>query len=306
MTQTTRPAPRQLTAGSPAGQVVLAYLREQAAALDRLAPGVRRDEPDAVHQMRVATRRLRSTLRTFRRVIGPAGHLDDELRWLAGVLGDARDAEVLAGHLNAAVTTVPKEELIGPVQARIKIHFAPVAAQAREAVLEALDSERYGSLRDRVGKLIAGRPRQPRAGRPAGDVLPREVRRAYRATARRMKRARQAPPGPARDTALHQARKAAKRARYAGELAQPVIGRKAGRFTRQVKQVQTLLGDHHDAIIAREQERVLGIEAHLSGENAFSYGLLYERESEAADKLRARAFKAWTKASRPRYRRWMS
>ncbi|HTW01794.1 MAG TPA: CHAD domain-containing protein, partial [Streptosporangiaceae bacterium] len=84
MTQTTRHPPRQVTPGSPAGQVVLAYLREQAAALDRLAPGVRRDEPDAVHQMRVATRRLRSTLRTFRRVIGPAGDLDDELRWLAG------------------------------------------------------------------------------------------------------------------------------------------------------------------------------------------------------------------------------
>jgi CHAD domain-containing protein len=306
MTETTRHAPRQPTRDSPAGQVVLAYLRDQAAALDRLAPGVRRDEPDAVHQMRVAARRLRSTLRTFRRVIGPAGDLDDELRWLAGVLGEARDAEVLAGHLEAALTTVPKEELIGPVQARIKIHFAPVAAQAREAVLEALDSERYGSLRDRIRKLIAGPLPRPLAGRPAGDVLPREVRRAYRATARRMERARRAKPGPAQDTALHQARKAAKRARYAGELAQPVTGRKARRFTGQVKRVQTLLGDHHDAVIARQRERGLGMEAQLSGENAFTYGLLYERESEAADELRARAFKAWKKASRPRYRRWMS
>jgi CHAD domain-containing protein len=306
MTETTRRPPRQVKPGSPAGQAVLAYLREQAAALDRLAPGVRRDEPDAVHQMRVAARRLRSTLRTFRRVIGPAGDLDDELRWLAGVLGEARDAEVLAGHLEAALTTVAKEELIGPVQARIKIHFAPVAAQAREAVLEALDSERYGSLRDRIGELVAGPLPRPRAGRPAGDVLPREVRRAYRAAARRMERARQAAPGTARDTALHQARKAAKRARYAGELAQPTVGQQAKRFTRQVKAVQTLLGDHHDAVIARQQERGLGMEAHLSGENAFTYGLLYERESETADELRARAFKAWKKASRRRYRRWMS
>jgi len=306
MTQTTRHPPRQVTPGSPAGQVVLAYLREQAAALDRLAPGVRRDEPDAVHQMRVATRRLRSTLRTFRRVIGPAGDLDDELRWLAGVLGEARDAEVLAGHLQAALTTVAKEELIGPVPARIKIHFAPVAAQAREAVLEALDSGRYGSLRDRIAELIAGPLPRPRAGRQAGDVLPREVRRSYRATARRMERARQAPPGPARDTALHQARKAAKRARYAGELAQPAVGQKAKRFTRQVKAVQTLLGDHHDAVIARQQERGLAVEAHLSGENAFTYGLLFERESEAAEELRAQAFKAWKKASQRRYRRWMS
>jgi CHAD domain-containing protein len=302
MTESTR----QMTPGSPAGQVVLAYLREQAAALDSLAPRVRRDEPDSVHQMRVATRRLRSTLRSFRRVIGPAGHLDDELRWLAGVLGEARDAEVLADHLEAALATVPAEQLIGPVRARIKIHFAPAAAQAREGVLEALDSERYESLRDEVGKLIAGPLRPARAGGPAGDVLPREVRRAYRATARRMDRARRAAPGPARDAALHQARKAAKRARYAGELAQPAIGRPAKRFTRQVKGVQSLLGDHHDAIIAGQQERGLGMEAHLSGENAFTFGLLYERETEAAGELRARAFKAWKKASRSRYRRWMS
>jgi CHAD domain-containing protein len=301
MTESTR----QMTPAAPAGQVVLAYLREQAAALDSLAPSVRRDEPDAVHQMRVATRRLRSTLRTFRRVIGPAGHLDEELRWLGGVLGEARDAEVLGQHLETVLATVPAEQVIGPVQARIKIHFAPVAAQARQAVLEALDSERFGSLRDEVGQLIAGPPR-PRAGRPAGDVLPREVRRAYRATARRMDRARRAAPGPARDTALHQARKAAKRARYAGELAEPAIGRKAWRFSRQVKGVQSLLGDHHDSVIARQQERGLGMEAHLSGENAFTYGLLYERESEAADELRARALKAWKKASRARYRRWMS
>ena len=294
-----------MTPAAPAGQVVLAYLREQAAALDSLAPSVRRDEPDAVHQMRVATRRLRSTLRTFRRVIGPAGHLDEELRWLGSVLGEARDAEVLGQHLETVLATVPAEQVIGPVQARIKIHFAPVAAQARQAVLEALDSERFGSLRDEVGQLIAGPPR-PRAGRPAGDVLPREVRRAYRATARRMDRARRAAPGPARDTALHQARKAAKRARYAGELAEPAIGRKARRFSRQVKGVQSLLGDHHDSVIARQQERGLGMEAHLSGENAFTYGLLYERESEAADELRARAFKAWKKASRSGYRRWMS
>ena len=289
-----------------AGQVVLDYLREQASALDSLAPRVRRDEPDAVHQMRVATRRLRSTLRTFRRVIGPAGHLDEELRWLAGLLGEARDAEVLADHLESALATVPAEQLIGPVQARIKIHFAPVAARAREAVLEALDSGRYDSLRDEIGQLTAGRLPGARAGRPSRDVLPREVRRAYRAMARRMGRARRAAPGPARDTALHQARKAAKRARYAGELAQPAIGRPARRFTRQVKAVQSLLGDHHDAVIARQQERGLGMEAHVSGENAFTYGLLYQRESQAADELRARALKAWEKASRPRYRRWMS
>jgi CHAD domain-containing protein len=307
---TQQPRPR-LTPDSPAGQVVLAYLSEQARALEALDPLVRRDEPDAVHQMRVATRRLRSTLRTYRRVTGDTDHLAAELRWLGGVLGEARDAEVLAGHLRSALADVPAEQVIGPVQARIRIHFAPVTAQAREALLAVLDSERYVSLLDELGRLIAGPPAQPWpaqpwAAKPAADVLPRAVRRSLDKTARRMDRAERAAPGPAADAALHEARKAAKQARYAGEVAEPAIGKDAGRLTRQVKNVQSLLGDHHDAVIARQQERGLGMEAHLAGENAFTYGLLYQREAEAAGRLRARALKAWRKASGPRYRGWLT
>ena len=68
------------------------------------------------------------------------------------------------------------------------------------------------------------------------------------------------------------ARKAAKRARYAGEAMTPAIGKDARRFANQMKKVQSVLGDHQDAVIAREVERELGIAAHLAGENAFSYG----------------------------------
>jgi len=67
-----------------------------------------------------------------------------------------------------------------------------------------------------------------------------------------------------------------------------------------------VLGDHQDTVIARQAERELGIEAHLAGENAFTYGLLYEREACTAEGLRAQARQAWKKASRPRYRNWMT
>ena len=296
--------PPRLTQASPAGQVVLAYLRDQAETLKALDPMVRRDEPDSVHQMRVTTRRLRSTLRSFKRVIG-GDHLAAELKWLGGVLGEARDAEVLDDHLQAMLRTVPVEQLIGPVQARVQIHFAPVRAGARTAVLAALDSQRYFSLLDEMDQLIDEPRFSPRAARPARNVLPREVRRPYRQAGQWMERARRAEPGPPRDVALHEARKAAKRARYAGEVAAPAIGRQAARFTAQVKKLQSVLGAHQDAVIARQAERELGIEAHLAGENAFTYGLLYERENCDAQKLRARARKAWKKASRPRYRNWL-
>jgi hypothetical protein len=72
-----------------------------------------------------------------------------------------------------------------------------------------------------------------------------------------------------------------------------------------MKAVQTVIGDQHDAVIARQTARDLGIAAHLTGENAFSYGLLYQRQDDQADRLRAQARQAWKKAKRPRYRKWM-
>jgi len=300
-----RPAP--LTSSSPAGQVVLAYLRAQVERLKSLDPMVCRDEPDAVHQMRVATRRLRSTLRSFGNVIlrDRTQRLAAELKWLGTVLGEARDSEVRAGHLQAGLRETPGELVIGPVQARVQGHFASVRADARTALLGALDSRRYFSLLDELDQLMSEPPLTPQAARPAADVLPAAARRPYRQARRRMRRARRASPGQRTDAALHEARKAAKRARYASEAMAPAIGKQASRFAKQMKKVQSVLGDHQDAVIARQVERELGIGAHLAGENAFSYGLLYGRDTCDAERLQAQAWRTWNRASRPRYRSWM-
>jgi CHAD domain-containing protein len=296
-----------LTSSSRAGQVVLAYLRAQAERLKSLDPMVRRDEPDAVHQMRVATRRLRSTLRSFGHVIrrDRTQQLAGELKWLGTVLGEARDAEVLSGHLLERLRDMPAELVIGPVRARVQGHFASKYADARTVLLEALDSDRYFSLLDQLDQLMAEPPLSPQAARPAADVLPAAARRPYRQVRRRMRRARHARAGQPTDEALHEARKAAKRARYAGEAMAPAVGKKASRFARQMKQVQSVLGDHQDAVIARQVERELGISAHLAGENAFSYGLLYGQDACDADGLQAQAWPTWKRASRPRYPSWL-
>ena len=296
--------PRSATAGD----VVLAYLRLQAHELRSLEPAVRADEYDAVHQMRVATRRLRATLRSFGQVIprSDTGHLAAELKWLGGLLGAARDGEVLPAHLRECLRSVPVELLIGPVQARVQGHFAPLRAAAHTELLEALDAPRYAALLAELDRLTAGPLSGPQADAPARGVLPAAVHKAYRQAARRMRRARQAPRGDARDVARHQARKSARRARYAAEAARPANGRKARRFARQMKEVQSVLGDHQDAVIARQAARDLGIGAHLAGENAFTYGLLYERERQQARRREADARMVWQRASRPRYRRWMN
>ena len=296
--------------------MVLAYLRAQAGALKSLEPMVRADEFDAVHQMRVATRRLRATLRSFGQVIprSDTERLAGELKWLGGLLGAARDGEVLPAHLLASLRLVPVELLIGPVQARVQGHFAPLRAAARAELIEALDSPRYAGLLAALDGLAAGPLPGPRAGDPARDVLPAAVRRAYRQADKRMRRARHTPPGRDRDVALHEARKSARRARYAAEAASPAIGKKARRFAKQMKKVQSVLGDHQDTVIARQAARDLGIGAHLAGENAFTYGLLYEREEHRAARatparrstapippLDAEVLGRWI-ASRPGYR----
>ena len=111
--------------------------------------------------------------------------------------------------------------------------------------------------------------------------------------------------GQDRDVALHEARKSARRARYAAEAASPAAGQRARTFAKQMKKVQSVIGEHQDAVIARAACRDLGIGAHLAGENAFTYGLLHERELHQAERLRTQARKTWKRASRRRYRRWM-
>jgi CHAD domain-containing protein len=303
----TDPDTPRLTPSAPAGQVVQDYLRAQAETLKALDPLVRRDEPDSVHKMRVTARRLRSALQAFGQVIpeSQTGRLAGELKWIGGVLGDARDGEVLSEHLVSELAEFPAEQVIGPVQARVEAHFAPRRAAARSALLRALDSQRYFELLNELDRLIDDPPAGPAAREPASDVLPAAARRAYRRTARRMHRARNAPAGRSADVALHETRKAAKRARYATEAMTPAFGKQARRFARQMKKIQSVLGDHQDTVIARQAERELGIAAHLAGENAFSYGLLYESDADHATQLRADARGTWKKVSRARYRRWM-
>jgi CHAD domain-containing protein len=292
---------------APAGDVVLAYLRLQAHELRILEPAVRADEYDAVHQMRVTTRRLRATLASFGRVVPRAetAHLAGELKWLGRLLGTARDDEVLPAHLRDALRPVPAELVIGPVQARVQGHFAPRRAAGQAEVTEALDSPRYAELLAELDLLTAGPLNGPEASRPGREVLPKAVRKAGRQADRRMRHARRTPSGPARDVALHQARKSARRARYAAEAASLVCGKPAGRFARQMKKVQSALGEHQDAVLARQSARDLGIGAHLAGENAFTYGLLYEHERHQAAHLQSTARKTWKKASRPRYLAWL-
>jgi CHAD domain-containing protein len=305
----TRALPRlpRLPAHPVAAEVVSAYLREHADRLMAADPMVRRREPDSVHQMRVATRRLRSTLRTFRTVVAgtDSEHIAGELKWVGSVLGGERDAEVQARRLQEHLSRTNIDVVLGPVRARIQAQDAKAAAASHKAVAAALNSERYYAMLDALNTLISAPKTGPDAGRRASKVLQAAVRRNFRKARRRMRAANEEKPGLARDTGLHAARKAAKSARYAAEAAVPVSGRKAQRFAGQMKKVQSVLGDHQDTVVGRQVSRTLGIAAHLAGESAFAYGLFYGYDACTGQLLEAAARRTWQRACKRTYRSWL-
>ncbi|MBT1103149.1 CYTH and CHAD domain-containing protein [Streptomyces sp. Tu10] len=284
-----------------AGDHVLAYVREQIRTIVDLDPAVRRDLPDSVHRMRVATRRLRSTFKTHRKILDreATDPLGAELKWLAAELGLDRDQEVLDERLGSRIEALPATLTLGPVRGRLRAWSAARRTGSRRRIIDVLDGKRYLDLLDALDALSADPPLRPAAGRAPGKALPRAVLKDYERLATRVGHALGQPPGPERDAALHEARKAAKRARYAGEAARPALGKPAKRFTKRVKAVQTVLGDHQDSVVAREALRMLAIQSHAAGETAFTWGLLYGQEEAAAEARERELPEVWARASAP-------
>jgi len=266
---------------STIGAVVVAYLVEQAGAICAGDPAVRRELPDAIHQMRVATRRMRSALQAYSTVIDRAAtrHLSAELKWLAAVLGAARDLEVLEARIGHALAELPGELVLGPVHAQLTRYFAGRHATAHDDLLAALDGDRYLSLLSDIDALLTDPPLTAAAEKPARRRLGALIHRTYRRVDKHVRAAEQLPRGPERDIELHEARKSAKRLRYATEAAAPVLGKPARTLIKRTKQVQEMLGDHQDAAVARPVLRELGANAQLEGGNGFTFGLLYQREN---------------------------
>ncbi|GGW37572.1 CHAD domain-containing protein [Streptomyces lucensis JCM 4490] len=288
-----RPArqPKPVTAGDH----VLAYLRTQRDELVTLDPAVRRDLPDSVHRMRVATRRARSTLRTFRSVLDRTvtDPLATELKWLAGELGLDRDQEVLADRLSTALTALPPGLVTGPAAERLAAWSSARHDSAHAHLAAILDSHRYLTLLDTLDALLADPPLRKAAGRKPGKVLAKAVRKDVKRLTGLVEHALHLPPGEDRDHALHEARKKAKRTRYAAEAATPALGDPARALTKSMKSLTTLLGEHQDSVMARQTLRELAAVAHAAGESTFTYGVLYGREEQRASAAEAELKGRW-------------
>lgn len=293
-------APVALDAKASAADVVGYAIASAVTRILRHDPGVRiGDDPEDVHQARVGSRRLRSDLRTFaglldRRWIGGVG---DDLRWLAAALGEARDADVLIERLRAQAATLPDADTTG--LAPLFRRLATEREETRGRLLAALDSPRYVALLDRLVEAAQAPPCRADARAPAADVVPGLVARPWR----KLRKAVKALPGDPTDPELHRIRILAKRARYAAEAAAPVAGKKAASFASALAGLQTVLGDHQDAVVAEAwlRQAVDGTDPAVSlaaGE------LIGVQRAEAAASRKAWPA-AWDKASDKKLRAWL-
>jgi CHAD domain-containing protein len=274
-----------------AGDVVESYIAEQRRVILAGDLALRRGNDSVIHKTRVATRRLRSTLRTFRPYFDPARAqaLDAELRRYAALLGDVRDRQVLQRRLDAMVADLDATLLFGPVKARIDTELQAERTEHWHRLQDELAGPRYLQLLADIADWVERPPHAAPADRAASSVAKR-VARSRRQVRRRLQHAN----ATGDLHLLHAARKAAKRARYAAEAAEPVIGRKAS--TRQAKRyqrLQDLLGEHQDSIVSADFLRRLGSKAGTTnGENGFSFGILHEREQRNARAARDQAQRA--------------
>jgi CHAD domain-containing protein len=298
--------PAAVDPAGPAHDLVEADVRTHVRAIMAFDPLVRRDEPDSVHKMRVSVRRLRSTVRTFGPLLDPAvlEPLETELKWLADVLGEPRDREVMLARLRAELAGLPAEQVLGPVAARFDAELFGGLLRAREAALAVLRGERYLALIDTLVGFAAAVSTTAAAEQPADEVLRALVRRSWRTLARRVEAAISAQPQ--HDELYHRARKAAKRTRYAAEACIAAYGEPARVFAAEVTAVQEVLGEHQDSVVARDVLRTLALHAHAARDNAYTYGLLAGRERCAAHTTLDRFRAIWPETKRPRYRRWLA
>ncbi len=260
----------------PPSDPVHRAVAEQVAELVAWDRAVRADADDAVHQMRVTIRQIRSLLQASEEEFGLTDEATilTELRELAGVLGIARDAEVLTERYREALDALPPELVRGPVRHRLVDGGWLRYKAGLNRSLKAMRSARYFRLLDALDEVVVSAP-------PPDDDQPHAtIRAGYKRVRNRARAAEDAVDERALDEALHRVRKAAKRLRYVAAA----TGNTA--VSADAKTIQGVLGDHQDSVVSRTFLLSEAAAAHAAGEDTFTYGVLYQREEELALRCR--------------------
>jgi len=291
-------APLPVLSDSTAKLAIRGAIAEAVASLLEHDPVVRTSgDPEGVHQARVATRKLRSHLRTFGPLLDPdwSEPLRTELGWLAMGLGAVRDREVLLDRLRERAKSLPDSD--AKSAASLLKGMEVEIGELRKKMIQDLDSQRYIDLLESLVAAAHDPATLVEADQPASASLPALATTPWR---RLRSAVKQLPVSPT-DPELHRIRILAKRARYAAEAVAPVAGGDANAFARAAAKLQTILGEHQDAVTAQAWLRG----THVSGRKAFVAGELIALERLAAEDARVRWPKIWDSLDRKRLRSWM-
>lgn len=236
--------------------------------------------------MRVASRRLRAAMQIFKDALPSRERgLRDELKHFAGVLGEVRDLDVQLDQLRGWISSAEPEEreALGAFVSVLEDR----REKARRKMLRSLDSKRYEHFVESFERFLRRGPhsRSKEAGQPVLAAAPDLIRRRYR-------KVRKAGDAIGKKSTLedyHELRKRGKRFRYALEFLSGLYGKPAGKLIGRMKNLQDVLGDHQDAVVATRQLRELAeSESELSRQAVFTMGGISRRYQEQARELRAR------------------
>jgi CHAD domain-containing protein len=288
-------APSEAPAPTRELDLLRSFFREQYARLLAHDPGVRLGtSPEDLHQLRVASRRLRSVLKTSTPVLDEAWveRLREELSWLGGELGPARDLDVLLDHLRGEIAQLEPADRKALKPLVAKLEWEREAIQAR--VLDALRSERYFGLLASIEGAAAAPPAGSN-GTSLEDAAQAEIDRLRKA----MTKLEKSPS----DETLHRARIKGKRARYAAELFEPEHGKAMSRLIQQAKRFQDVAGEHQDAVVAERRIRELVTGSRSAGV-ALAAGMLVARQRERRRRAAEALPRAWTRLDQAAAKAW--
>jgi CHAD domain-containing protein len=265
------------------------YLAAQYEAIVTGDVGLRRDH-NLVHPTRVAIRRLRSTLRVFSDLFDPARSdaLERELVWYAGLLGAVRDLDVQTKRLMEHLEHL-HDDGVAALRTELSATLAAERDSAWHKLRSAMNGKRYLSLLRQLESWRVDPPFTPAADSPPEQVA-HFVDRAARALDKRLLRVVKRRTD---DELFHDARKAAKRFRYANELAEPALGSDAKRAVEESKDLQTLLGEHQDSVVSTALLTRLG----GGGQQGFTYGMLAAQQQQITERIRVAVIQNWLGSS---------
>jgi CHAD domain-containing protein len=269
-------------AESPVGALVGVALAKGARRLEQSVGMVSAGEDDAIHQVRVSCRRLRSDLKLFRKFLAGdwAPELRADLAALAQACGEARDLEVIAALVRENATSEDNDEHVDTILTTLTLGLDRAAARSAEVVL----GESTKDLLTTIESIAAAPALKPEADRPCGEVLPELLESA---TAKFAQEADKLKPWSADDD-WHEVRLLAKRVRYAADTTAAVLGEEAKATATQAATYQDLLGQHQDHCAAADALTGMAADAAAQDdpELSFTLGRLTERHRAARRPLR--------------------